>query len=278
MMKNNKNSILLVDPEFDPNTAPDCNLLLKITCDSFSYAIIDKCSRQLKAVFDQQECEDICFSIALALKQDSYLALPFKEIKTSVYTVNTIAIPNELYAEQDLNSYAKFFTEEQSDTLYTQPFAQFGFTSIFNLQQFIEDTLDTHLADAKRYEQNAPVLAMAATVNSSSLILDFTAGSFNALLQKEGKLIFQNTFEIENAEEFNYYLLLLIQELDIDTAAVAVLMSGIIDENGDYHTCISRYFEHNSFNLPPANDIDHAILENMPAHYYSSLLALDLCV
>ncbi|WP_442590695.1 DUF3822 family protein [Pedobacter sp. AW31-3R] len=277
MMKNSKNSILLVDPEFDPATAPDCSLLLKITGDSFSYAIIDKNNKQLKAVFDQQECEDISFSLALALKQDNYLGLPFRDIKTSVYTRNTIAIPDELYAEDDLNSYAKFFTEEQSGNLYVQPFAKYGFTAIFNLQQFIEDTLDLHMADAKRFEQNAPVLALAAAAGSSSFLLDFTVGSVNVLLQKDGKLVFQNTFDIENAQEFHYYLALLIQELLIDTG-IEVLMSGMIHENDDYHTCISSYFNHTTFNLPPANDIEKAILEDMPAHYYSSLLALDLCV
>jgi len=276
-MKNDKNSILLVDPEFDPNTASDCNLLLKITADSFSYAIIDRNSKQLKAVFDEQECEDIVSSLTLALKQDVYLRLSFKDIKVSVYTVNTIAIPNELYAEADLDVYAKFFTEEQSNTLYTQPENNFGFTSIFNLQVFVEDMLNTYLINAKRFEQNAPVLALAPASNANSLLLDFTVGSVNALLIKEEKMIFQNTYEISNAEEFNYYLVLMIQELQLDTNTT-VLLSGIIHDNDAIYTCISSYFNTISFNLPPAADIDYAILEDMPAHYYSSLLALDLCV
>jgi hypothetical protein len=278
MMKNNKNSLLLVDPEFDPNTASDCNLLLKITRDSFSYAIINKNSKKLKAIFDQQECEDVKGGLELALKQDIYLRLPFREIKVSAFTLNTISVPDELYELQDLNSYANFFTEKQADTLYTQPAAKFGFTAIFNLQQFTQDTLDKYLSMAKRYEQNAPVLAMATVKNSSSLLLDFTAGSFNALLLKDEKVIFQHTIQADHAEEFNYYLLLLIQELAIDTKTTAVLLSGVIHENDGYHTCLTQYFSHISFNLPPAGDINLAILDDMPAHYYSSLLALDLCV
>lgn len=277
-MNNSKNSILLVDPEFDPNTASDCNLLLKITGDSFSYAIIDKNTRQLKAVFDQQECEDISTDLAAILKNDSYLKLPFKEIKVSVYTPNTIAVPNEFFCTQDLNAYSNFFSEDQSDTLYTRAFARFGFTSVFNLEKFTEQTLNTFLASAARYEQNAPVLALASTVQETSLLLDFTAGSFNALLLEEGKMRFQNTYQMENSEEFNYYLVLLIQELKLDPATTPVLISGIIHQNDDFHTCLHKYFNHIHFNLPPADDIDHAILDDMPAHYYSSLLALDLCV
>ena len=277
-MNNSKNSILLVDPEFDPNTASDCNLLLKITGDSFSYAIIDKQNKQLKAVFDLQECEDVSLALAAALKKDNYLKLAYKEIKVSVYTPNTIAVPNELFDERDLNSYASFFTEDQSGVLYTRPFAHFGFTSVFNLEQFTEEILNTYLSSAARFEQNAPVLALGSSAKKTCLLLDFTVGSFNALMLDNGKMVFQNNFLTENAEEFNYYLLLLIQELELDTTVLPVLLSGIIHENDEYYTCLRKYFNYTRFNLPPATDIDNAILDDMPAHYYSSLLALDLCV
>lgn len=277
-MNNSKNSILLVDPEFDPNTATDCNLLLKITADSFSYAVIDKNSRQLKAVFDQQECEDTTAELAAALKRDSYLSLPFQEIKVSVYTPNSITVPTIFFKEQDLNGYAAFFTEELADTLYTRPYTHFGFTSVFNLSTFVEETLNTHMAAAARYADNAPLLALAESVETTSLLLDFTVGSFNALLLDQGKVVFHNTFQIENTDEFNYYLLLLIQELKLDTATINILISGIIHEQDAKYNCLQKYFTHTHFNLPPAADIDHAILDDMPAHYYSSLLALDLCV
>ncbi|CAM4279037.1 Protein of unknown function [Pedobacter westerhofensis] len=277
-MNNSKNSILLVDPEFDPNTASDCNLLLKITADSFSYAIIDKHSRQLKAVFDQQECEDTTAELATALKRDSYLSLSFREIKVSVYTPNTIAIPNSLFNRNELNSYANFFAEASSANLYTRPFAKFGFTSVFNFEQFIEETLDKSLASAARYEHHTPLLALGSAAKGTSLLLDFTVGSFNVLLLENRKMIFQNTFQIDTPEEFNYYLLLLIQELKLDPSCSTVLLSGIIHQDDGYYSCLSKYFGELHFNLPPADQFDHAILDDMPAHYYSSLLALDLCV
>lgn len=273
----NKNSILLVDPEFDLNTAADCDLLLKITPDSFSYAIIDKDSRQLKAVYDEQECDDVPAILANKLKNDVYLTLTFKEIKAAVYTENSIDIPNELFDPEQLNQYAKFFTEAQSNNLYTRPFKTFGFTSIFTLQQFTEETLATSLNNCKLYTQNAPVLALAAQNDKTSLLLDFTANSFNALYRTGKKLIFQNYYQTDHSEEFNYYLLLIINQLNINTADTEILLTGIIHSGDDYYQCIAKYFSNISFALPPAKEIDHKILDDMPAHYYSSLLALDLC-
>lgn len=272
-----KNSILLVDPEFDPSTAPDCNLLLKITADSFSYAIIDKTTSQLKAVYDQQESDNISRDLSAKLKNDSYLNLPFKEIKVAVYTENSISIPNDLFDAQNLDQYAKFFTEEQSDNLYVRPFSSYGFTSIFTLHRFIDETLADSLLSCKLFDQVAPVLAMVKDQVRRSMILDFTAASFNVVITEGEQLIFRNYYEIAHAEEFNYYLLLIINQLQLNTKEMNVQLSGIIHENDHYYKCIAKYFKMISFNTPLSDQVDHKILDDMPAHYYSSLLALDIC-
>lgn len=272
-----KNSILLVDPEFDPSTAPDCNLLLKITADSFSYAIIDKTKNQLKAVYDQQESKNIPQDLATKLKNDSYLNLAFKDIKVAVYSENSIAIPTELFDAKNLDQYAKFFTEEQSDNLYVRPFANYGFTSIFTLQRFMDETLADALLSCKLFDQVAPMLAMVQDSAQKTLVLDFTAASFTAVLTEGEKLIFRNCYEVENAEEFNYYLLLIINQIQIDIKDTEVLLSGIVHENDAYYQCLEKYFRKITFNTPLSDQVDHKILEDMPAHYYSSLLALDIC-
>ncbi|MNY39252.1 hypothetical protein D3C86_1739280 [compost metagenome] len=145
------------------------------------------------------------------------------------------------------------------------------------MQQFTEDLLASSLQNYKLYAQNASVLALAAQNNSSALVLDFTAASFNAVYTQDEKLIFQHYYQTENAEEFNYYLLLIISQLKINTGNTHVYLSGIINEGDDCHQCIQKYFSSISFNLPPMGEIDQKILDDMPAHYYSSLLALDLC-
>ncbi|WP_316810772.1 DUF3822 family protein [Pedobacter heparinus] len=273
----NKNSILLVDQEFDPNTTANCDLLLKITADSFSYAIIDKSSDQLKAVYDEQECENVSQTLADRLKNDIYLTLIFKEIKIAVHTENNINIPSELFDPQQLAQYARFFTEEQSENLYTRPFPAFGFTSIFTLQQFTEETLSASLNNYKLYTQHSTVLALAAKSDTATLLLDFTAASFNAAYIINDKLIFQNHYQIENAEEFNYYLLLIISQLQLEPGNTELQLSGIIHEGNNHYRCIEKYFKTICFNLPPVKETDHSILDDMPAHYYSSLLALDVC-
>ena len=273
---NSKNSLLLVDPDFDPANAAECVLLMRVTTDSFSYAIIDRNTRQLNAVYDYQQC-DAPEAFSSRLKTDGYLAIPFKEVKASIFTESTIAIPDELYDASNLNDYAKFFAVEQSNNLYTQTVDDFGFKSIFTLSNKMDEALNSSLRNCRVFDQNAPVLAMAKHHAADSLLLDFTAGSFNAVYTRAGKLIFQKHFEVENSEEFNYYLLLIINQLKLRTAETAVFLTGIIHEDDAIYSCIAKYFKTINFTEAPAIDSDNRILDDMPAHYYSSLLALDLC-
>ncbi|WP_316789972.1 DUF3822 family protein [Pedobacter frigoris] len=271
---NSKNSILLVDPDFDPNTAENCNLLIKITADSLSYAIIDKGSNEIKAVYDQQECINTIQTLANKTKTDSYLMLSFKEIKISVYTENSIAVPNELFDADNLNQYANYFGDDQGMNLYTQPANNFGLTSIFTLSKFVDQTLASSLAHGKLFDHTAPLHALAKEKNTA-LLLDFSATSFNVLYIKDEKLVFQNYYQIDNSEELNYYVLFIINQLKINTTETEISLSGIIHKEDANYTCLAKYFK--IINFGNADTQNHKILEDMPAHYYSSLLALDLC-
>jgi hypothetical protein len=273
----NKNSILLLDPDFDPGTAADCTLLLKITTDSFSYAIIDKKTRRLKAVYDRQECLDTEQVLKKSVVSDHYLMLPFEEIKAAVFTLNSIALPNDLFELASLATFTKFFNKEQSEQLYVQDSGAFNLKSIFNLPVGIEKTFDDSFKNCKRYDHTAATLTMGDFLMEDAVIIDFTVGSFHITYIKERKLQFQNCFEIENSEEFNYYLLLLINQLNIDKTVTSAILSGIIHEDDKNYGVLKKYFPEVTFNVPIDNHIDYTLLEDMPAHYYTSLLALDLC-
>lgn len=272
---NSKNSILLVDPEFDPNTAADCNLLIKIDANSFSYAIIDKRRDQIKAVYDQQECTDAVKDLTQKIKTDSYFSLQFKEVKVSVYTENSLTVPNDFFEAVDLNEYAKYFNEDRGRNLYSQPFNTYGLTTVFTLTDNVDDTLSAALTNKKLYDHTAPLLSMAKQ-KSTAVYLDFSATSFSALYIKDQKLVFQNHYQIENSEEFNYYLLFIINQLNIDISDTEVNLSGIIHEGDANFNCLNKYAKNILF-VHSTPNIENTILDDMPAHYYSSLLALDLC-
>ena len=274
---NSKNSILLVDPAFDTNTAQTCSLLIKVTADNFSYAIIDHAENQLKVLYDQQECENPAKDLFDRLASDPHLSISFDHVKAAVYTQNSLAVPNDLYNIQQSNDYGKYFATALSNKLHTQQAGNFNFTSVFSLDSELEESLSTKFPGCKFYNHVSPLLELTRDTSENALVLDFTVGSVNVIYLENRKFIFQNYFEIEDAEEFNYYLLFMINQLNIDTTTTGIYVSGVIHEEDALAKVITKYFNHISFTSPINTNLNQQIIEDMPANYYSSLLALNVC-
>jgi hypothetical protein len=274
---NSKNSILLVDPDFDVDTSGNFDLLIKVTPDNFSYAIVDELNNRLVALYDQQESVNVASGLSAILSNDKHLAMTFKTVKASVYTPNSIAIPNELFEADNLSIYAKFFAKEQSEQLHLQQLEGQDHTSIFNLNEDLEELLITKFGISKVYDHNAPLMALANNTKGNQFRLDFTVGWVHAVLCTDGKLVFENCFEIADAEEFTYYLLLMIHQLNMDTKDTAVFISGIINQGDDKHLALQQSFSDITYNSRKNVELITTILEDMPEQYYTSVLALQLC-
>ena len=94
---------------------------------------------------------------------------------------------------------------------------------------------------------------------------------------KESRLEFYNIFEFANADEFNYYLLHIIESLSLETEQTHVTVSGKISDTDEVYKRLGKYF-------PILGFADSRVLlkypekfEEVHQHTYFSLLALDLC-
>ncbi|GGI24653.1 DUF3822 family protein [Pedobacter mendelii] len=265
-----KNSLLLVDPNFKADASANCHLLLKITNDSFSYAVVDKDSEQVNVIFDKQGCENVEQDLKYAFETDSYLSKKYGAIKAALHTSNFIFIPDEWFDADNLAVYSKFLGSDGK--IYTKHHDELGFKTLFSLDENVEEKLPENTIV---YPQSSPLLALFSHLSGDALLIDFTASSFNILFVKDKKINFQNHFAAENAEEFNYFLLLIIEQLRL-TESIPIYLEGIINEDDDYYNTLLKYFNNLYFFLP-AGKQNSELLADMPKHYFSGLLALDLC-
>ena len=264
------NSLLLVDPSFKADASANCHLLLKITNDSFSYAVVSKDAEEIHVIFDKQGCEDVQKELKSAFEAGSYLSLNYAAVKAAIHTSNFIFIPDEWFDDENLSVYSKYLGSDSK--VYTKHNTKLGFNTVFCL----DENVKAHLPEKTNvFPQSEPLMVLFSHLADESLLIDFTAVSFNVLYTKDKKVVFQNHYESENAEEFNYFLLLMIEQLGLNEA-VPVYIQGIINEDDEHYNCLLKYFNQLYFFLP-AGKQHSELLDDMPKHYFSGLLALDLC-
>ncbi|RYG17620.1 MAG: DUF3822 family protein [Chitinophagaceae bacterium] len=274
---NTQNSILLVDPTFTPSNSPNCSLLIRVGIDSFSYAILDKQTNAVSAVFDEQECDDPVNNLRERVKSDAYLGLAFGEVKLAVYTENDVCVPNSFHENDDLKSKTTFFNQASSGNIYETAHNNFGFTSVFAVSKITDEIIDQSLAGAKRLSPHAALLKLAENGADTALMLDFTAGAMYVLYVKQKQVVFQHGYEVADVEEFNYYLLLMMNLLAIQPNDTEVYISGIIHKEDDKYGRLRDYFNRVNFLNYVNPSLNLQVLDDMPSHYYTTLLALDQC-
>lgn len=265
----NNNSLLLIDPNFTEEASIKHNLLLKITNDSISYAIVNNITDQVSLIYDEQACNSISDNLKGAFENDKYLSLNYNEVKIAVHTDKFIFIPDE-WLHNDLTVYAKYLNTTAN--IQSKSNKKLGLNTVFALNQNIKSVLPV---PSNVFAQSEPLFAISDNLNDHSLLLDFTASSFNALYLKDKKVNFQNHYQTDTEEEFNYYLLLIIEQLNLNEN-VPVYIQGIIHEDDEYYNCILKYFNQIFFYLP-SQKTESPLLADMPKHYFSGLLALNLC-
>ena len=272
----NKNSILLIDPAFDPQLSEQLSLLVKINADTFSYAIIDDKQKRIYAVYDEQECEDGYQKFNERLKLDVYLKLHYEQVKVAAHTQNLICVPNQIFADSDIAAQSAYFTDADSDVIYAQPVANSTFTTVFSIPKAAEQTINEHWPNNKKLPLNAGLVNLTNYLAHDTLIIDFSVKSFEIIYFKAHQVVFQQSYQFDSVEEFTYFLLLVVNQLNIDTQHTAVKTCGIIHLNDEKWNCLKQYFNQVDF-LTLKMDLTTDILEDMPTHYYTSLLALYTC-
>lgn len=271
---NNNNSILLKDHAFDPSTASSCNLLIKIGIDSFSYAITNHSTQRVVSLYDEQECDINSLNFDALFEKNELLNLPYQQVQIAIYSEDAISIPNELFDENSIALHSKLIKNNTFIHQFQQKY--FDFTTIFGLAKPLQIAINNQLNNVKIYPHYAGLLALAENIKNASLFLDFSANSFTALFVKDGKVIFQKCYETVNKEELNYFILLLISQLSIDTNEVTIQLSGIIHADDHKYQTLQKYFSKIEF-VKLTTELNVELLEDMPAHYYTNLLALTQC-
>lgn len=260
--------LLLVHPSYHQGKSIEANLLLSVTENNFMYAITDGDTGEIWVLYANLHCENVKAELQQQFETDAYLKTIFKTVKASVFTDVEMLVPTALYQPnfvEDLPELANY----AASLVANQPIADL--VPVFSAGT-LQDLSEQH---AQAIDAFHPVVPMVHSANSDGLYINFSTHSAHFLYLDGGNVVFQNNYAIATADEFNYYLLLVVQLLKINSTATSLFISGIINTGDPMHVVIGKYFS--KINFSSASGTTDGILSNFPAHYFNALLALQLC-
>tara|TARA_B100000508_G_scaffold140873_1_gene143972 strand:- start:691 stop:1560 length:870 start_codon:yes stop_codon:yes gene_type:complete len=200
-------------------------------------------------------------------------------INNDLYTI----IPKSLFEKDQLENYLKlnFSAEKLENTI---PHAQL----VESIQAYIVYAIPTYLLktiqqkfDHLKFSHHATSLIEMNLLRHSKktmISINLKDGAFDIYCQNEGHFIYMNSFSYTSPEDVAYYLLYVMEQLELDRNSINISLYGQIEVNSQVYELLFTYLKNvhlgdriHQMNYSP-------VLQKIPAHHHYNLFSQYLCV
>ncbi len=277
----------LVDNSLQSQTAAKCDLLIHIGTSKLQYAIIDKVRDELKALAEYvlpeiSNLNDLIFAIEKLPECKREFKYPFNKIRVSFDSHKFTFIPEELYENEKEQEYSKYINPSTSDLILTNRIRSAKIKNIFAIDTIFNAGLNQIFHKPRIYSQATSFIEGIKKTNpdrnGTCLFIDFHKNHIQIACLKKSDLELYNILECYNADEFNYFLLSVIEALNLDISNCNLIVSGdVASENDEYYQRILKYFPTPVFSDSKLIVNHPEMFHNIIPHTYFSLLSLGEC-
>lgn len=196
----------------------------------------------------------------------------------AIYTL----VPKALFDPNKLEHYIRFnheLTEDASLCFYANPIDCFDAVVVYAIPRGL-DFLAKAKLPAFNWTHHSLALLEAIhfdTSNFSKLNIHIQQQSFDLIYAPEGKLKFFNSFNYTSAEDFIYFLLYVMEQLNLNREEITVKLFGEFEENSSIYQTLYTYIRKVEIGKRPAEVNFSTVLSELPQHYYFNLFNQHLC-
>jgi hypothetical protein len=247
----------LIDNTLQSQTAAKCDLLIHIGTRTLKYAVIDNLRDEIKAVAeyeltDIKSLNDLIVALDRLRENKIEFKYPFNKIKVSFDSYKYTFIPEELFEAENEHDYSKFINPAASDLILTNRIKSANIRNIFAIDANFNAALIRIFNNPRIYNQASPFIQGIKKTNpyknNNCLFIDLQTDHIEIAYLKNSEFILYNLIECVNADEFNYFLLNIIKELDLDLTDTKLILSGQIAlEDDENYKRILKYFKDPEF-------------------------------
>ncbi len=165
-------------------------------------------------------------------------------------------VPLALFDEKELKSYLKFNIKVlEIDTISYDYIPNTDLVNVY----IPYDRISTYLNDVfgQLTNRHYNTLLLQKTLKNTTTITEQPVVHitvdyhfFNIVILKNKKLLFNNTYSYRTKEDFIYYILFSLEQLQLNPESVKIQLSGNITKDDEYYSALYKYIRHIEFSIP----------------------------
>lgn len=275
------------DKSFSDSKTSEYQLFLQISKSGLSYTIFNTQTSTFIG-FESFLFNDIYndYSILNPLNQvieeTTLLKKSFNKFVVSYVNNCATLIPKPLYKADELKKYHLFnFTEQEEDVYLSDYVLNLSAYNIYSIPDFIVNVFKNLDNVTFRHFSTALIeasLLHAKRTNALSLIdVHVLPQSFQIISVKDQTLELYNSFNYQTSEDFIYYLLFVLNQLNIKSNEAIIRLTGEVDKNSAIYDMLYKYIQTIDFCKNP-NELNYSyVFEQTQKHYHYALFNQYLC-
>lgn len=164
--------------------------------------------------------------------------------------LNTL-VPNEYFKESSLKNYLKYSIKTIATDLIVYDNLDFiesknVYIPYVNINNFLFQNFGEF-----EYRHHSSILLEKLFIKKPESKVTFfvhvSKSLFDIVVLKESKLLFYNIFDYETKEDFIYYILFTLEQLELDPGQTIVTLTGAIDTTSDNYKLLYTYVRNINF-------------------------------
>jgi len=237
------------------NIKANKKMSIQVSLDGLSFCILDKERQEIEYLksFDFEKQLDpikVLSRIELIIEEESILQQPVQE--ASLFFTNTLftLVPSNLFDEEQAVSFLKFNTKILKTDFIAHDEINNELVNVYipyaNIINYFFDMFGEF-----EYRHSLSILIDSLLKIKSSekpkVYLHTHLYHYELVVIQNSKLIFANSFEFDTKEDFIYYLLFTLEQLELDPKEVELILLGDIKKDSEEYNIAYRYITNISF-------------------------------
>jgi len=278
----------MISDEFDVSRISSYTLFLYAGDDAVAVAVLDPSSAEFIALqsysFGQLKgSADLCNRLANLFSEDMLLEKKsYNQVNFCYAGTRATLVPDPLYHDSGAAALLAFnYKLDPEDQVHTDHLKILGARNIFAVPGDVERMVSSQYPQATFHHFATPLIESVLLNNKNRdekiITVHVHLSGFEITVTRRNELIFFNSFTYKSTEDFLYYVLFTMEQLQLNPESIPLVFAGSAERSSAIYLATQKYIRNISF-AERTNHFSFAgNFEEIPAHFYYILFNQHLC-
>jgi hypothetical protein len=263
-------------------------LLIQLSLESLTFCIINQDLNKFLSIesitFEpQSRLSEIALQLKLFYSDHPWLKQTYHSIKLLFESNISTLIPTPLFDEKEKESFSEFnFPVNDDESIYFNKLKNLDAYIVYPVPGILIKTTHELFPDHLLFCHSGAFIESLLILNKNQktqkrFFVNVRNNFLDIAILDGRSFLYFNTFSYKSKEDFIYFVIFVIEQLQLNPEEIELVLSGMIDKNSRLFDTIYKYIRNVSFQTKTDAFSYSYVFNEVPFYNYFNLLNFELC-